>query len=459
MSLRVRLTLLYISLLGGVLLIFGSLVYTLVGVLLLNQVDINLTEAAQDLISHLRVNSVDTFDPRSISDLQTTENLRFQVWGNNLDLQLSRPAGVTEALDEQGRVAGSPVFHNVSRTGKGRLRVLSVPLKSVRGPVGVLQVGMSLGLVDVALSTLAMVLVMLAVIFMVLAGLAAWLVTGQALAPLEAVTRVATQITRADDLQRRISPTWVTDDEVGQLITAFNQTLERLEKLFNTQRRFLADVSHELRTPLTVIKGNIGLLRRLGTADEESLSSIDSEVDRLSRLVGDLLLLAQAESGRLPMMMGPVALDTAALEAFKQISMLAGDKVQIRLLEIDQIRVLGDPDRLKQVLVNLLYNALQHTPAGGQISLALRRDGSRAQIMVSDNGAGIPAEDLPHIFERFYRAEKSRKRTASTGFGLGLSIVYWIVRNHNGTIEVKSEEGKGTTFTIYLPIDDTPESN
>ena len=170
----------------------------------------------------------------------------------------------------------------------------SIPLETERGPAGVLQVAVNLQLLDVVQTTLATVLVVLALTAMLLSGVAAWVMTGRALAPLSTMTQVATQITRADDLSRRIPLPNRTDDEVGELIGAFNATLEHLEQLFNMQRRFLADVSHELRTPLTVIKGNVGLVRKFGS-DEESLSSIENEVDRLTRMVGDLLLLAKAE--------------------------------------------------------------------------------------------------------------------------------------------------------------------
>jgi two-component system, OmpR family, sensor kinase len=244
---------------------------------------------------------------------------------------------------------------------------------------------------------------------------------------------------------------------VGQLIRAFNETLERLEDLFNRQRRFLADVSHELRTPLTVIKGNVGLIRKLGEADDESLSGIEQEVDRLTRMVGDLLLLAQAESGKLPLALAPVEIDTVLLEVFQQMRVLAGEKIQIRITEIDQVQVIGDRDRLKQVLLNLVGNAVQYTPAGGIVSLALRKTGEQVQIVINDTGPGIPAADLPHIFERFYRGEKSRKRSgAGSGFGLGLSIAFWIVKAHAGTIDVSSQDGKGTNFCVWLPLAGPP---
>ena len=131
---------------------------------------------------------------------------------------------------------------------------------------------------------------------------------------------------------------------------------------------------------------------------------------------------------------------------------LAGGKVQIKMTEIDQILVNGDRDRLKQVLLNLIANAIQYTPQGGEIFLSLAKVGEQARIIVRDTGPGIPPEDLPHIFDRFYRAEKSRTRSKTTGFGLGLSIADWIVENHGGQIKVESKVGKGTTFAIWLPL-------
>jgi signal transduction histidine kinase len=297
------------------------------------------------------------------------------------------------------------------------------------------------------------VLLVGSIICLGVAAVAGWVSTGQALAPLQRVTDTALQITRADDLSRRIPYQGSADDEAGKLIRAFNQTLSRLENLFNTQRRFIADVGHELRTPLTVIKGNVDLMRRIGCSDEESLVGIENEVDRLTRLVGDLLLLAQAESGKLPLDSRTVELDTLLLEALQQMQVLAGERLTLRLGEIDQVLVCGDQDRLKQVIVNLVGNAIKYTPQGGEVLVGLSKTESQAKLVVSDTGPGIPAEDLPHVFERFYRGEKSRTRSKDgKGFGLGLSIAYWIVRNHEGRIEVDSKEGQGTTFCVWLPL-------
>jgi two-component system, OmpR family, sensor kinase len=460
MPLRLRLTLLYSTLLGGTLLLFGALVYGLVSLVLIGQLDNALSQQVEVLTSGLlRVNPNNQFDPRVLTEFQPTDsNLIYQIWGADRRLQIERPRGWQAPLDESGLRASAPVFNSTYSRGV-HVRVLSVPLVSPRGQAGVLQVGMSLSLLDTTQRTLSTVLIGLAVLSMLLAGGAGWLVTGQALAPLASATQIATRITRADDLSRRIPLAGNESKEVAQLINAFNETLSRLESLFTSQQRFVADVSHELRTPLTVIKGEVSLMRRMGQVDEESLSSVEAEVDRLTRLVGDLLLLAQAETGRLPMEMKPVELDTVLLEVFQHMRTLAGERLKLHIEEIDQVQITGDRDRLKQVLVNLMGNAIQYTPAGGQVTLSLQKDNDQARLFVRDSGPGIPAADQPHIFERFYRGERSRKRstgTPSSGFGLGLSIAYWIVRNHGGSIEVNSREGQGTTFCVRLPIEQPP---
>jgi signal transduction histidine kinase len=307
--------------------------------------------------------------------------------------------------------------------------------------------------VNATQETLLQVLLIGTVLAIVAAGLAAWFSSLEALQSLDHVTKAALQITSADDLSRRIPYSGSPNDEVGQLVAAFNLTLSRLENLFTTQRRFLADVGHELRTPLTVIKGNVGLMRKLKDFDEESLVTIEDEVDRLTRMVGDLLLLAQAESGKIPLANELVELDTLLLEVLNQMQVLTRDRVTLNLGDIDQVLVCGDRDRLKQVAVNLIGNAINYTPKGGEIVVGLGKVNDRAQFTVTDNGPGIPPEDLPHIFERFYRGEKSRTRQKDgKGYGLGLSIAYWIVRNHGGRIEVNSTLGKGTTFCVWLPL-------
>lgn len=453
MSLRLRLTLLYSTFIGGILLIFGAAVYVLINVILLNQVDNMLASVAREVFRATKVSSTGELQVISLPQLDMTANAYIQVWSPQGELVSSSPSIGTlkKSLDPAGLDSGLTMYEDSYLEG-AHLRVLTVPLELNDRIVGTLQVGASLAVVDATRGNLLSTMIFIAVIAMLVAGLGSWLVLGRALSPLESITETVDQINRADDLSRRIPHEQSQQDEIGDLIVSVNQTLERLESLFTSQQRFLADVSHELRTPLTVIKGNVDLMRRIKEADEESLSSIDQEAGRLSRLVGGLLMLAQADSGKLALNFAPVELDLLLTEVFTEMRVLARNRVLVHLNEIDQVIVNGDRDRLKQVFLNLVSNAIQYTPSGGEIFLSLNKIGDQGRVIVRDTGPGIPAEDLPHIFERFYRAEKSRTRLKPGGFGLGLSIAKWIVEHHGGQIKVESKKGKGTTFVIWLNV-------
>jgi len=437
----------------GVLLIFGSAVYLLISVLLINHIDNQLEATVKDIVGVTKVSPFGDISLISFPPLDMTANVYVQIWGRDGSLMTSSPSisQLNESLDSEYLTISHPVYHETRFRGV-HLRVLNVPLIIDGRPVGTLQAATSLDVVDTAREVLVYIMGIAMVITVLLAAYGSWLAVGRALAPLDTITETAEQINRADDLARRIPYDGPQGDEIGSLIEAFNQTLERLETLFTSQQRFLADVSHELRTPLTVIKGNVDLMRRMKSLDEESLTSIDQEARRLTRLVGGLLLLAQAESGSVSLTMKAVELDTLILEVFQEMKVLAGEKIKLHLTEIDQIQVNGDRDRLKQVLLNLVGNAIQYTPQGGDVFLSLGIVAEQARLIIRDTGPGIPAEDLPHIFERFYRAEKSRTRGKTTGFGLGLSIAHWIVDKHGGRIEVDSKENQGTTFCIWLPL-------
>jgi two-component system, OmpR family, sensor kinase len=437
----------------GVLLIFGSAVYLLVSVLLINHIDNQLEATVKDIVNVTRVNPVGDINVVRFPPLDMTANVYVQIWGRSGRLMTFSPslAQITESLDPDNLNINQPVYHETRFRGV-HLRVLSVPLTFENRSVGTLQAAASLDVVDAAREVLLYIMVIATVVAVLLTALGSWLAVGRALAPLGAITETTEQINRADDLARRIPYDGPKRDEIGNLIEAINQTLERLETLFTSQQRFLADVSHELRTPLTVIKGNVDLMRRMKSLDEESLTSIDQEAGRLTRLVGGLLLLAQAESGSVSLNFQPVELDTLLLEVFHEMKVLAGEKIELHLTEIDQIQVNGDRDRLKQVLLNLVANAIQYTPQGGDVFLSLGKVAEQARLIIRDTGPGIPSEDLPHIFERFYRAEKARTRGKTTGFGLGLSIAHWIVDKHGGRIEVDSKDSQGTTFCIWLPL-------
>jgi two-component system, OmpR family, sensor kinase len=456
MSFRARLTLLNMVIVGGVFLLFGAALYSAFSFALTNRVNAALVEAKSSIIDAIRGDQRGTLILINEPILDPTVDLYYQVWGRDgqlkyLSSNLSASNGHLAQVNLRPNLS---LVQDVSMNGR-RMRVMSVALAFMNNdrPIGLLQVGVSLTMVDTILQMLLVLLLVGSTVVVSLAGVVGWFSVRRALKPLNLVTETALQITRADDLSRRIPYQGAPDDEVGQLIVAFNQTLSRLEKLFNSQRRFLTDVGHELRTPLTVIKGNVDLMRRMDCTDDESMESIENEVDRLTRLVGDLLLLAQADSGKMPLVRRTVELDTLVLEVLQQMRVLAHDRIELRLGEIDQVLVCGDKDKLKQVLLNLVSNGIKYTLAGGEVTVGLSKDKKEARLTVSDTGPGIPEQDLPYIFDRFYRGEKSRTRSKDgKGFGLGLSIAYWIVRNHEGRIEASVNQPHGTTFCIWLPL-------
>jgi signal transduction histidine kinase len=275
-----------------------------------------------------------------------------------------------------------------------------------------------------------------------------WL-SRKALRPIEGITEAASKIAQTDDLSTRLE--WDGPmDELGRLTKVFNGMMERLQDLFSVQQRFVADVSHELRTPLTAIRGNLDLIKRYGV-DAESLEAIESEAERMSRMVSDLLLLARADYGGLTLELEPLDLDTVVIEAHQQAKILAKDRdLVINIDHFEPVRIEGHADRMKQLLLNLLGNAIKFTPDGGRITLSLRQSGGKAILRVKDTGIGIGAEDIKHIFDRFYQVDKSRFRTGDSS-GLGLAIAKWIVEAHHGTIGVESELGKGSTFIVEIP--------
>jgi two-component system OmpR family sensor kinase len=451
-TLRARLTLWYAAVLSGVLFLFGATVYVLLSYSLTGQIEDTLKEAADDILlaSHRDMSGI------TLPRLDLTGNIYVQVWasgeGGELALITSNLPGFDQPFDPATLDTEDRTF-STTDIGSTHLRVLSVPvvLLPEEQVIGYLQLASSLDSVDQARRMLIVVLFSVGILAITIAGAVGYLTARSALRPLDHVTEAALQITRADDLSRRITLSGPPTGEVGRLTLTFNETLERLEALFETQRRFLADVSHELRTPLTAIRGNIDLIRRMGEADPMSWDAITSEVDRMTRLVRDLLFLAQAETGKLPLAQEVVELDTLMLEVFQQAKILARDQVEVCLGQEDQARVLGDRDRLKQVFLNLVANALDHTPSGGRVTLNLTCVQEWARLVVSDTGPGIPKEDIPHIFERFRRLDRSRRLAGNGGAGLGLSIADWITRIHGGRIEVESEVGGGTDFSVWLP--------
>lgn len=466
MSIRTRLTLWYTGILAAILLLFSLALYSLLSQVLYEQVDDTIRSRAGEISSYIQAQT----DPlrllitRQVQippvDVFSTSNTFVQIMDRQGNI-VARSANLgdnflpirRESFDQN--LAGSAVLYTLT-TAQARLRIYSAPLlilDPLEGEtiIGVVQVAMSLHDVEATLLT-ARYAIGLGVAFTLLlaAGVGAFM-SHAALRPIDQITQTALQISRAEDLSRRL-PTLRTQDELARLTDTFNEMLGRLEELFQQQQRLVADVSHELRTPLTTLRGNLDLLRRgmeqLPPEDiQDILQTMEGEITRMSRLVADLLLLSQADAG-VQIKKEVVELDAVLLDVYRQ-ALLMADGVRVELGHEDRALVLGDRDRLHQLLLNLVDNAIKYTPAGGTVRLSLYRREDWVQVSVADTGVGIAKEDLPHIFERFYRSDRARSRQTG-GTGLGLSIAKWIAEAHGGHLTVESELGVGSTFTLWL---------
>ncbi len=465
MSIRVRLTLWYTGLLAAILLVLGLSVYSFIRQALLAQVDETIRGQADGVVAlfneendpltvlisgRARIPAIDVFATQVYVQIRGRDG---RVVQRSTNLGDSSLPGWSEAF--RASLAGRAITFDAHDRNR-HLRIHSAPIRLTSGQIiGVVEVGQSLEGLDATLRTLRLALLVGFGAALLLAALVGAFLARASLRPVDEITRTARQIAAGKgsaELGRRISIRQ-PNDEVGRLASTFNEMLERLERLFQAQQRLVADVSHELRSPLTTLRGNLDLLRRGAIDDpqmrEEALTAMEAEAARMSRLLSDLLLLAQADAG-IQLQLKPVELDTLLLEVYRQALVMAAGRVQVQLGSEDQALVMGDADRLRQLLLNLVENAIKYTPPGGKVTLSLAREPGWVSVTVADTGIGIAPEDLPHIFERFYRADKARSR-AMGGTGLGLSIAQWIAQAHGGQITVESRPGEGSAFTLWLP--------
>jgi heavy metal sensor kinase len=291
--------------------------------------------------------------------------------------------------------------------------------------------------------------------------LTGWVFAGRALNPVREIAAAAQRI-GGSNLSLRI-PSRGVGDELDYLVETFNQMIERLEVSFNQIRQFSTDVSHELRTPITVVRGQLEVaLFTAQTADQyrDAIVNSLSDIERLSAIVRALLLLSQAETGQVVLQKQSLDLVDVVDSLVEQFQIPAEGAEVTLTFSATVYRCVGDFDRvqIERMLSNLLSNAIKFTPAGGTISVLVGREADLAEIRVEDTGLGIPPEHLPHIFDRFYRVRGTNEQASpEKGLGLGLSFVAWIAKAHNGTIDVQSEPGKGTKFTIRLPLITAPD--
>jgi len=274
------------------------------------------------------------------------------------------------------------------------------------------------------------------------------------------VARMTEQARRmsAENLEQRL-PVTNARDELGNLAATFNELLGRIDDSLSQQRRFMADASHELRTPVSVMRTAIGVTLDHEREVEEyrdALMIMDDQVRRLTRVVTDMFTLARADAEKRPLIRGEFRLDLLVEECARAAEVLGSRKGVRITTELKQTPYRGDEGLLRQLVLNLLDNAIKHTPSAGEVNVALRTHDSEHQIVVSDTGSGIPHDAQPHIFERFYRADKARSRSHSSEFGsgagLGLSIAQWIASQHGGKVRLVKSDEQGSVFVANLPV-------
>jgi heavy metal sensor kinase len=469
-SVRVRLMLWYMSILVLVLVGFSGVLYVMVARSLYADLDddlrLSLETVTVKLVRELgenkperqaaldAINELSTREAAAVFNSSGTLIAEQPAQGNihaRLPAGDSIPGGDIHLETESQRVGGADVGRRVAAQ--------RVYVAAQDAPY-VLVISESFDSVTDGIGTIRDMLYITVPGALLISGLGGWFLARRSLASVVAMSERARRIS-AESLEQRL-PVGNPRDELGRLASSFNELLARLDESFSHQRRFMADASHELRTPLSVMRTATDVtLEREGRAEGEyrdALKIIDEQVRRLTRIVEDMFTLARADVGRQGLRPCDFYLDELAMEAARAAGVLASRKgVEITVAPSSEVLFNGDEGLLRQMLLNLLDNAVKHTPAGGSVHVELALRNGHCTITVSDTGLGIPAEAQPHIFERFYRVDKARSRDeavhgGSSGAGLGLSIARRIAETHGGCLELRCSGEVGSTFVASLPL-------
>jgi len=467
LTLRTKLTLFYTITVSVLLTGFGLIYYNVLSVGL----DRDLTQEVQDRADGLRgylrfdsredsgesqpVFSYDPNDPDEVTFINTATRY-YQVYeihsGRLLDESPEFSAtGVKYPPSDVTHYAKiAPSFVDV-QTDEGRLRLRNEEVR-VNGEPYLLVVGASLRTVEDTIKWFVRALALLIPTGVFLAAIASWFMAGKALEPVAALGKAAGEI-GVSRLDRRL-PVRGTRDELDYLAEQFNETLERLEKAVGEMKQFTASISHELRTPLAVLRGEAEIALMQSSSTEQYrrvLASQLEEFEKLTRMVNELLTLARAESGEVAIARDPVNLSSLAQSLIEQLEPVAASKnLKLSCQCQENVFVNGDGGWIERIILNLVDNAIKFTQSGGHVDVRIWQNGENRIIEVTDTGIGIEPDALPHIFERFYRADPSRANRAD-GAGLGLSLVKWATDQHHAAIEVDSSPGHGSTFRIKFP--------
>jgi heavy metal sensor kinase len=455
-TIRVRFALWTTALILAFLAAFGAGVYLTFSRSLYSTVDDALVLSAQQVLASLSEDDGEFEMPSQDANAPHLAEFRaFTQRGLTLII-LASDGKVLEAVGPHGleplsvpQSFSQPEFDTIRETDQvDRIRVYTLPVLNRGEVLGWVQTMQTLGVAEESLDRLRTVLLIGTGLLSVLAGFAGYFLAARALAPIDKITNTARRISTQDLSARLNLPD--NGDEVSRLANTFDEMLARIERGFARERQFTADASHELRTPLTAMQTILNFIRakdRTAREYRRALDDLAEETDRLQALVEDLLQLARGERG-LELNKEKIDLATLLNDVADSLRPLAENKrLELNCSLPPSLDIAGDMDLLIRLIVNLLDNAIKYTERGS-ITLSAEAKDAWAVIEVADTGIGIPAEHLPHIFERFYRVEPSR---SSNGTGLGLSIARRIVEAHGGKIEVQSEANRGTTFTVRLP--------
>ncbi|SNX53289.1 HAMP domain-containing sensor histidine kinase [Thermoanaerobacterium sp. RBIITD] len=337
--------------------------------------------------------------------------------------------------------------------GDNKWRIYSEPIYSEHKKIGILILAQPLNLAYIAINNLFVLFIYLIPFIVIIAILGGLLLANKALKPISYMTKIAREISMGD-LSKRLNLPY-TNDEIGKLAQTFDMMLDKIDISVKKQRQFTHDASHELRTPIAVIQSRAESMLATKYTDEEykkSISIILDEAKHMGKLVSNLLFLARGDSNTDKLKMENLNFTELVEGIVDELKPIAQDNnIDIKIIKSEISYIYGDQTRLTQLLYNIIDNAIKYNVPGGKIFVSVETKGKYLKTSIQDTGIGIPAEHLPHIFERFYRVDKARSRK-SGGSGLGLSICQWIANVHGGKIDAISREGKGSTFIIWLPL-------
>jgi heavy metal sensor kinase len=462
-SLRFRVTTWYIGFLAAALLLFSALVYFGLAGYLESTLDHSLSEEA----TAIGTNFIELVNKRGDAFVrgEINESYAPEISGRFIRITradgsvlyqsgpLKKPFVETSNIPRLSKMPATDFFRRQSVSPGETFEIYALPYRNSAGQVFLIETSTLRKPLDHILRTLLLTLLLPTPFILAVAAVGGYLLMNQPLKPVVALTRETERIGGQTFSQRL--PVIRTGDELERLSIALNGMLARLEDALAHIHRFSGDVSHELRTPLTILRGELEHMVQLPSLDPQTADSVGSaleEIDRLTKIVDSLMVISRLDSGDAGIEFVRVDLQSLACFTAEQMHVLAEDKgVAVVCKRSSAVEVLGDPTRLKQIVVNLLDNAIKYTEAGGVVEMTTSATQTEAILRVADNGIGVPAAALPHVFERFYRADKARSRD-SGGAGLGLSIVKAICTAHGGCASITGGEGGGTVVIVKLPL-------